>query len=134
MTPQTTSFARGPDGSSLFGRVGLPSESALFVAPGALRFASNQISDIFRPESTPADEIHTMSRFTLTMTGLIFAVVFTLLVYAIVKFRASGPPGRGLFEYRYKIENGNLLIQAGELPTPGSPAASLVQIGEFPCG
>ena len=48
--------------------------------------------------------------------------------------RASGPPERGLFEYRYKIENGNLLILAGELPTPGSPTASLVQIGKFPCG
>ena len=49
--------------------------------------------------------------------------------------RASGPPERGLFEYPYKIENGTLLIQAGELPTPGSPAASLTATGkEFPCG
>ncbi|HXJ33594.1 MAG TPA: Rieske 2Fe-2S domain-containing protein [Candidatus Eisenbacteria bacterium] len=37
--------------------------------------------------------------------------------------RASGPPDRGLFEYRYKIEAGNLLIKAGELPTPGRLAA-----------
>ncbi|HUK52127.1 MAG TPA: Rieske 2Fe-2S domain-containing protein [Candidatus Binatia bacterium] len=33
--------------------------------------------------------------------------------------RASGPPERGLFEHHYKIENGQLLIQAGEMPTPG---------------
>ena len=33
--------------------------------------------------------------------------------------RASGPPERGLFEQRYKIERGILLIEAGELPTPG---------------
>ena len=33
--------------------------------------------------------------------------------------RASGPPERGLFEYRYKVEQGNLLIQAGEMPTTG---------------
>ena len=33
--------------------------------------------------------------------------------------RASGPPERGLFEYPYKIQNGQLTIQAGELPTPG---------------
>ena len=33
--------------------------------------------------------------------------------------RASGPPERGLFEYPYKIEDGKLLIQAGEMPTPG---------------
>ena len=48
--------------------------------------------------------------------------------------RASGPPERGLFEYPYKIQDGNLLIQAGELPTPGSPAASLQTIGKkLPC-
>jgi Rieske Fe-S protein len=36
--------------------------------------------------------------------------------------RASGPPERGLFEYTFKILDGKLQIQAGELPTPG-PAA-----------
>src|ERR1700726_666307 len=36
--------------------------------------------------------------------------------------RASGPPERGLFEYPYKVENGVLTIQAGELFTPGSSA------------
>lgn len=37
--------------------------------------------------------------------------------------RASGPPERGLFEYPYKVENGLVVIQAGELPTPGPSAA-----------
>jgi len=37
--------------------------------------------------------------------------------------RASGPPERGLFEYPYKIEDGNLLIRAGEMPTPGRAAS-----------
>ena len=36
--------------------------------------------------------------------------------------RASGPPERGLFEYSYKLENGKLLIKAGEMPTPGRAA------------
>ena len=40
--------------------------------------------------------------------------------------RASGPPERGLFEYPYKVENGFVTIQAGELATPGSPTASLL--------
>jgi Rieske Fe-S protein len=40
--------------------------------------------------------------------------------------RASGPPERGLFEYPYKVENGLVTIQAGELPTPGSPTASVL--------
>jgi Rieske Fe-S protein len=37
--------------------------------------------------------------------------------------RASGPPERGLFQYTYKIEDGKVLIKAGEMPTTGSPTA-----------
>jgi menaquinol-cytochrome c reductase iron-sulfur subunit len=44
--------------------------------------------------------------------------------------RASGPPERGLFVYPYKVENGLLAIQAGELPTPGAAIAALT--GEKP--
>ena len=44
--------------------------------------------------------------------------------------RASGPPERGLFEYPYKVENGLVTIQAGELPTPGAAIAALT--GEKP--
>ena len=39
--------------------------------------------------------------------------------------RASGPPERGLFEYPFKVQDGMVTIQAGQLPTPGSPTASL---------
>jgi Rieske Fe-S protein len=38
--------------------------------------------------------------------------------------RASGPPERGLFEYPYKVQNGLITIQAGELPTPGQTASN----------
>jgi Rieske Fe-S protein len=37
--------------------------------------------------------------------------------------RASGPPERGLFEYPHQVTNGVIVIQAGELQTPGSSAA-----------
>jgi Rieske Fe-S protein len=37
--------------------------------------------------------------------------------------RASGPPERGLVEYPWKLEKGQIIIQAGELPTPGGNAA-----------
>jgi nitrite reductase/ring-hydroxylating ferredoxin subunit len=47
--------------------------------------------------------------------------------------RASGPPERGLFEYPYKVQDGVVTIQAGELPTPGSPSASLFG-NKTPCG
>ena len=42
--------------------------------------------------------------------------------------RASGPPERGLFEYTYRIDRGKLLIDAGQMPTPGSPSASNTNI------
>jgi Rieske Fe-S protein len=38
--------------------------------------------------------------------------------------RASGPPERGLFEYRYQIDHGTLLIKAGDMPTPGRAASA----------
>jgi Rieske Fe-S protein len=49
--------------------------------------------------------------------------------------RASGPPERGLFEYHFKVEQGKLLIDAGQMPTTGSPTASLINIsvGRPPC-
>jgi Rieske Fe-S protein len=45
--------------------------------------------------------------------------------------RASGPPERGLFEYPYKVKDGLLTVQAGELPTPGPSAA--IQRKGLPC-
>jgi cytochrome c oxidase subunit 2 len=44
-------------------------------------------TNIFAPVSTPAQSIYELSRFVLLVTGAIFAVVFSLLAYAIVKFR-----------------------------------------------
>ena len=36
--------------------------------------------------------------------------------------RASGPPERGLFEYRYRIDGQKLMIHAGEMPTLATQA------------
>ena len=47
----------------------------------------NSPTNIFAPASTPANLVHHLSLFVLAVTGLIFAVVFTLLVYAVIKFR-----------------------------------------------
>jgi len=46
-------------------------------------------TNVFAPQSTPARSILHLSTFVLTITGLIFVVVFTLLVYSISKFRAT---------------------------------------------
>jgi Rieske Fe-S protein len=37
--------------------------------------------------------------------------------------RASGPPPRGLFQYEYKVEDGQLSIHAGQLPTLSTTAS-----------
>lgn len=49
--------------------------------------AASPVPNIFKTESTPADEIHRLSVFVLIITALIFVVVFSLLAYAIGKYR-----------------------------------------------
>src|SRR6202041_839116 len=44
-------------------------------------------TDIFSPASTPAKSIADLSVFVLVITGIIFVVVFALLVYSVIKFR-----------------------------------------------
>jgi cytochrome c oxidase subunit 2 len=44
-------------------------------------------TNIFAPSSTPADSIFRLSLFVLAVTGAIFVVVFSMLLYAAVKFR-----------------------------------------------
>src|SRR5215471_15633076 len=46
--------------------------------------------------------------------------------------RASGPPPRGLFQYPHKVEDGHLLIDAGQLPTL-STTAKLDDGGDAGC-
>lgn len=53
--------------------------------------AASPVPSIFDPSSTPADAIHRLSLFVLIITGLIFAVVFSLLVYAMMRFRQRSP-------------------------------------------
>jgi cytochrome c oxidase subunit 2 len=44
-------------------------------------------TNIFAPVSTPAQSIFELSLFVFTITATIFIVVFSLLAYAVVKFR-----------------------------------------------
>ncbi len=50
--------------------------------------ASVSGTNIFAPKSTPAHTIFGLSLFVLSVTAVIFVVVFALLTYSIVKFRA----------------------------------------------
>ncbi|MGD1095648.1 MAG: cytochrome c oxidase subunit II [Bryobacteraceae bacterium] len=67
-------------------------KSVLFLLAAASAWAapaSEYLSptNIFTPISTPADTIFGLSMFVLAVTGVIFVVVFSLLVYAAIKFR-----------------------------------------------
>jgi cytochrome c oxidase subunit II len=62
---------------------------------GATPADPSQVPNIFKPESTPADSIFHLSLLVLAVTGLIFLIVFSLLVYSIVKYRRRrGDEGR----------------------------------------
>ena len=50
---------------------------------------SNPVPSIFDPRSAPADSINRNADFVLAICAVIFVVVGTLLIYAVVKFRAS---------------------------------------------
>jgi cytochrome c oxidase subunit 2 len=61
--------------------------SAMAAWAGEPKGPSSQGTNIFAPASTPAKSIADLSVFVLVITGIIFLVVFALLVYSVVKFR-----------------------------------------------
>ncbi len=70
--------------------------AAYFFAMGCLASASasvtgpSQTPSIFNPASTPAHDIYHLSLFVMAICLAIFLVVFSLIVYAAVKFRRRG--------------------------------------------
>jgi cytochrome c oxidase subunit II len=71
--------------------------TGLWLTASCFAQSATQRSDstnIFAPSSTPADLIHRLSLLVLAVTGAIFAVVFSMLVYAAVKFRKRSGDNR----------------------------------------
>jgi cytochrome c oxidase subunit II len=60
---------------------------AASVSFAAVNQAPLSPTNIFSPDSTPARSIFRISAFVLEITGAIFVVVFSLLVYTVIKFR-----------------------------------------------
>ncbi len=60
-----------------------------FAGTAAAQSEAGQ-ANIFAPASTPADLIFGLSKFVLAITGVIFAVVFGLLTYAVIKIPQPG--------------------------------------------
>jgi len=67
--------------------------SALAVWASEPNGSSPHGTNIFAPASTPAKSIADLSVFVLVVTGVIFVVVFWLLVYSLVKFRGRAMDG-----------------------------------------
>lgn len=68
-------------------RHGIVCALGLFCGRVCYAFAqASPVPNIFKPESTPAESIHRLANFVLIITALIFAVVFSLLVYAVVRY------------------------------------------------
>ena len=79
-----------PKSSSFLSKRKVALLTFLFAACAAAAETTNLLSsptNIFAPASTPAKSIVHLSFLVLAITGIIFAVVFTLLVYSIIKFR-----------------------------------------------
>ncbi|MGC1478301.1 MAG: cytochrome c oxidase subunit II transmembrane domain-containing protein, partial [Terriglobales bacterium] len=69
--------------------------TALTVWASEPKGSSSNGTNIFAPASTPAKSIAELSAFVVVITGIIFVVVFALLVYSVVKFRGrAGDAGR----------------------------------------
>ena len=62
--------------------------SAMAVWASEPKGSSSHGTNIFAPASTPAKSIADLSVFVLVITGIIFVVVFVLILYSVVKFRA----------------------------------------------
>jgi cytochrome c oxidase subunit II len=60
---------------------------AAMLCCGSPLSARESQTSIFSPHSGPAHSISSISHFTLAITGLIFVVVGSLLLYAIIRFR-----------------------------------------------
>jgi len=68
--------------------------AAVFLAASLCSAGSGPaIPSIFKPESTPADSIYHLSIFVLAITGIIFVIVFSLIAYAITKYRGRSDDG-----------------------------------------
>lgn len=71
----------------------VPFGVAAFAAFAEAARAPLSPTNIFAPVSTPAQSILELSRFVLAITAAIFIVVFSLLAYAVVKFRQGRAKG-----------------------------------------
>ena len=101
-----------------------PPHCFLFVPALSLRKPHAGVTDtpdIFKPASTPANSIHQLSVFVLVIAGLIFLVVFSLLVYACIRRREVSPPRDG--REPPQVYGSNPSDPACHLGQTGKPAA-----------
>ena len=75
-------------GSLLVGRkIALRLALATFVLSGTVYAAPDQVTNIFKPLSTPAESVYQAALLTLAVCGVIFLIVGGLLAYTTIRFR-----------------------------------------------
>ncbi len=83
---------RGTIAGQIAGVLSLP--ATILLGAGLCSAATGPaIPNIFKPESTPADSIYGLSLLVLSVTGLIFVIVFSLIAYTVAKFRGRSEDG-----------------------------------------
>ena len=77
---------------SAFGKLRMLLVLMICSVSGAFAYPAESLSptNIFAPVSTPADSIFGLSLFVVVVTAAIFVTVFSLLVYAAVRYRRKG--------------------------------------------
>src|SRR5882724_3767998 len=75
-------------GSLLVGRrIALRLALATFVLSGTVYAAPDQVTNIFKPLSTPAESVYQAALLTMAVCGVIFLIVGGLLAYTTIRFR-----------------------------------------------
>jgi len=65
----------------------LPLVLATFVLSGTVYAAPDQVTNIFKPLSTPAESVYQAALLTMAVCGVIFLIVGGLLAYTTIRFR-----------------------------------------------
>ena len=75
-------------GSLLVGRkIALRLALATFVLSGTVYAAPDQVTNIFKPLSTPAESVYQAALLTMAVCAVIFLIVGGLLAYTTIRFR-----------------------------------------------
>ena len=66
---------------------------------------ASSTTSILAPEATPSHSLVRLSVLVLAITGVIFVVVFSLIIYAIVRFRLRWLPAKAIRRWPFSFSS-----------------------------